>query len=102
MNVKIGLIDDNGDVINDIFPDVPVELSGRDIKDKGNFAVNATKINFGAPTRTVTVETFILTQGPGFFESCPTGSIKKGGVTIQPGNELVMDPGALEIERTLL
>jgi len=102
VNVKVGFIDDSGDVVNELFDSLPKELSGRDLKDKGNFVENAQKIDLGTPDRTVTIEKFIITTGPGFFDSCPTAQLGGGSVTLEQEDTLVLDPGSLEIERTLL
>lgn len=102
MKVKLGLIDDSGDVVNDLFDSLPAELADRDLKDKGNFVENAQKIDLGSPDRGVTIEKFIITTGPGFFESCPTAQLGGGSVVLESDDSLVLDPGSLEIERELL
>lgn len=100
--IKVGMVDDRGNVVNDVFDTLPLELESQDLSDNGNFYVNAKAIDFGSPDRKVTVEKFIISKGPGFFGSSPTAEIGGGPVTLESNHNMVIDPGNLEVDKTLI
>ena len=102
--MKVSLIDDNGTIVTDTFPNAPIELEKSDLIEKGEFYENEEKIDFGQPKREICITAFIFTPGIGFFgsslevEIAPDGN----GMTFDTDAEVVMQPGSLEIEKDII
>ena len=102
MKAKISLVDVHGTVVSDVFPNTPMEIDADMLRDEGAFYVNDVTIDFGEPSREIEIEKFIITPGIGFFESAQTADIGVEPITFEENMSVVMDPGALEVQKEIL
>ena len=101
-DVKITLLDKNGNSLDGIFDKLPVTIDSDDWTEDGDYVTNNNNISLGTASRVAIVDSFMITTGVGFFESSRTVPVMYGRMRVMAGEELHMSPGNLEIDKNII